>query len=32
MSVSTAMPVMVSSVTGAEAWLWINGSFGVRIM
>ena len=32
MTVSTAMPVKVSNVTGAEARLWINGSFGVRIM
>ena len=32
MMVSTAMPVIVSSVTGAEARLWIKGSLGVRIM
>ena len=31
-TVRTAIPVMVSNVTGADARLWINGSFGVRIM
>ena len=32
MIVSTVIPVMVSSVSGAEALLWIKGSLGVRIM
>ena len=29
MIVSTAIPAAVSSVTGAEAWLWMKGSLGV---
>ena len=31
-TVKTAMPAQVSRVSGAEARLWINGTFGVRIM
>ena len=32
MRVSDTIPASVRSVTGAEAWLWRNGSRGVRIM
>ena len=31
-SVTTAMPSIVSSITGRDARLWMNGSFLVRIM
>lgn len=32
MTVRIVIPVIVRNVTGADARLWINGSFGVRIM
>jgi hypothetical protein len=31
-TVTTAIPLKVSNVRGAEARLWINGSFGVQLM
>ena len=31
-AVKTAIPAMVRNMTGADAWLWMKGNFGVRIM